>query len=392
MKKKINKINKIINTILNVNNAEECKYGVPDSWDSLKHLELMSTLEKEFNLEFTEGIVNGTNLSKFHTITREDMKRLYLCSNREGDTSGKIFDFNVKPETIFGGGTNSDEDKKIYSNIKSNQQENLIDYIADGQYAMFTVTLIPNRKVPNIDCHDQVGFRFTFAFNLKDVPVLPSYSDCNQNPVFVAEGAVDFSSNAPFIPAHRASTQPKLYDTPMGIRNPRILDTSLGGLIKVDIPGRMQRVIGDNGEYVKKLNITDCLYLGGQRRRFNEEFSHVIAGLDDSDESVIEANEKAGIRIKGQKIYSDWHNGYFLLPFPELQTDFVAGTHVGSLSEVITMITPQLAANACRKTNSKQMSNDDNDLEYNVHFDGASFDTFTDIALDNNSLFGGTAE
>ena len=345
----------------------------------------------DINLEFTEGIVNGTNLSKFHTITREDMKRLSLC-NKGGDISGKIFDFIVKPETIFGEGTNSDKDKKIYSNIKSNQQENLIDYIADGQYAMFTVTLIPNRKVPNIDCHDQVGFRFTFAFNLKDTPTLSSYTDCNQDPVFVAEGAVDFSPNAPFIPAHRASTQPKLYDTPMGIRNPRILDTSLGGLIKVDIPGRMQRVLGDNGEYVKKLNITDCLYLGGQRRRFNEEFSHVIAGLDDSDESVIEANEKAGIRIKGQKIYSSWHDGYFVLPFPELQVNFSFGTHVRNLGEAITMITPQLAASACSKTNSKQMSNDKSDLEYNIHFDGATFDTFTDIALDNNSLFGGTAE
>ena len=154
----------------------------------------------------------------------------------------------------------------------------------------------------------------------------------------------------------------------------------------------MQRVIGDNGEYVKKLNITDCLYLGGQRRRFNEEFSHVIAGLDDSDESVIEANEKAGIRIKGRKIYSDWHSGYFVLPFPKLQVNFSFGTHVGNLGEVITMITPQLAASACSRTNSKQMSNDKSDLEYNIHFDGATFDTFTDIALDNDSLFGGTAE
>ena len=39
-----------------------------------------------------------------------------------------------------------------------------------------------------------------------------------------------------------------------------------------------------------------------------------------------------------------------------------------------------------------QMSNDDNDLEYNVHFDAPSFDKFTDIALDNDSLFGGTAQ
>ena len=69
MKKKINKINKIINTVLNVNNAEECKYGVPDSWDSLKHLELMSTLEKEFNLEFTEDqMVEMVSTSKIYEI------------------------------------------------------------------------------------------------------------------------------------------------------------------------------------------------------------------------------------------------------------------------------------------------------------------------------------
>lgn len=345
----------------------------------------------DINLEFIEGIIDGTSVTKSHTITREDMKRLSLCSNAPSDISGKIFNFtDIKPETIFGEGTNSDEDKAVYRKLKNGQQENLVDYIADGQYAMFTVSLYPNRKIPNIDCHDQVGFRFTFAFNLKDTPTLPSYTDCNQDPVFVAESAVDFSPNAPFVPAHSASTQPKLYDTPLGIRNPVIQDSE--NLIKVDIPGRMQRVIGDNGEYVKKLNITDCLYLAGQRRRFNEEFSHVIAGLDDSDESVIEANEKAGIRIEGRKIYSDWHNGYFLLPFPELQVNFSFGTHVGNLGEVITMITPQLAAGACREINSMQMSNDDNDLEYNVHFDAPSFDKFTDIALDNNSLFGGTAK
>ena len=346
----------------------------------------------DINLEFTEGIVKGTNVSKFHTITREDMKRLSICANAASDISGKIFNFtDIKPETIFGEGTNSDEDKAVYRKLKNGQQENLVDYIADGQYVMFTVTLIPNRKVPNIDCHDQVGFRFTFAFNLKDTPVLPSPSDCNQDPVFVAETRVDYSQDASTTPAHRAKAQPKLYDTPLGIRNPRVQD-NLGDFIKLDLPGRMQRVMGDNGEYVKKLNITDCLFLAGQRRRSSLAFSHVIAGLDDSDEEVIKANEKAGAIIKGRKYFSEHHNGYFLLPFPELQTNFIAGSDVGGLGEVITMITPQLAATACKKTNSKQMSNKDNDLEFNVHFECATFDSFTNIALDNTSLFVGTAE
>ena len=63
------KIDEIIMSVLNVESVSECKYGVTETWDSLKHMELIGRLESELNVAFSEEqMISMVSASKIYEI------------------------------------------------------------------------------------------------------------------------------------------------------------------------------------------------------------------------------------------------------------------------------------------------------------------------------------
>ena len=67
------KIDETLKIILKVENIINCEYGITETLDSLKHMELMSRLERELEIELTEEqMVGMVSTAKIYEILLKD--------------------------------------------------------------------------------------------------------------------------------------------------------------------------------------------------------------------------------------------------------------------------------------------------------------------------------
>ena len=215
----------------------------------------------DINLAFTDAIVPGSEKTMEYIVKHKDLAQMSYCYCR--DTKNSVFNFKIAPVTRFG--------SQDVNEIMQNQLKALSNYITDGQYAVFYVDFSP---VDAKDCYDQVGFRYAFAFNLKDRPSKLYPSPCQADPCFVAKHD-DVHAYGRSCPGFSESqedfdynTAPKLYDVPQEIIDKYFVKHFPGGFksfMEVQYPGKIYMQYDTQGNDVKDKNVTDCLYLAGRK-------------------------------------------------------------------------------------------------------------------------------
>ena len=338
----------------------------------------------DINLAFTDAIVPESEKTMEYTVTHKDLAQMSYCYCR--DTKNSVFNFKIAPVTRFG--------SQNVNEIIQNQLKALSNYITDGQYAVFYVDFSP---VDAKNCYDQVGFRYAFAFNLKDRPVKdPSPSPCQADPCFVAkhddvrvferedgstEPQEDFGYN----------TAPKLYDVPQEIIKEYFISPYLEkDPKKVQYPGKIHMQYDTEGNDITSRNVTDCLYLAGRKvdpanKHRGEKKANLtyhfkpeqpMLGIKTSiNKRMIENNDE-----EWRDITTPYYTQEEVLAESPLNTDSTYG---------LSTVTQTLAQEKCNKYNSVVSHQDgsEDSNEYDVHL-SINFDVHTKIAENNTSIFG----
>ena len=335
----------------------------------------------DINLDYKQAILSDSHQTKKISIRRSDLGTLNLCVNNE--IKKAIFEFtNIKPQTIF----NSELQA---ARIKNNQKDSIVDYIADGQYLVTVVSMAPEEVTS--DCHNQVGFRYCFAQNLKDLanrPPIPN-TNCTTNPVFATTTRADFFTDPKgSTSAFSNKGMPKLYDVPEFIIdkyfvNVKITKDNLDSksYMPLQFPGASIRVLDRDGRYVKNLGITDCIYLAGEEHGDDERSSNY---------HIAQVRGARGLKVSNiKKVFSSYHNETISFRTNVFNLEDSLGTSVSGGQ--ISLIADIIKTADCSKQNQVILSdlwNAGENYEYNVHFQLQSFDQFTDWAVDNGSLHG----
>ena len=364
----------------------------------------------DINLAFTDAIVPESEKTMEYTVTHKDLAQMSYCYCR--DTKNSVFNFKIAPVTRFG--------SQNVNEIIQNQLKALSNYITDGQYAVFYVDFSP---VDAKNCYDQVGFRYAFAFNLKDRPVKQNPSPCQADPCFVAkpddvhvygrdcpewsfaEPQEDFGYN----------TAPKLYDVPQEIIDKYFVNLMPGidpkSFMEVQYPGKIYRQYDTQGYDIKDKNVTDCLYLAG--RRIDPCGTFTDANKSNLTYHFLPEQPMLGIRTSTDKVYiennqSKWR--HITTPYYTQEEILAQSPSTDDITYGISMNTPTLAQSDCNKKNSDgtwgysnvishqyqvpgtvpEDTNCDEDghcYEYNIHLN-LNFDVHTKIAINNTSTFG----
>ena len=369
----------------------------------------------DINLAYTNAIIPGSEKTMKYTITHEDFAQMTYCTRN--DTKNYVYNFEgISPETRFG-------TEEFFTSILQRQGVDLSDYITEGQYAVFYVGFSPERHGDDADCHDQVGFRYAFAFNLKDRPVKQNPSPCQADPCFVAkpddvhvygrdcpewsfaEPQEDFGYN----------TAPKLYDVPQEIIDKYFVNLMPGidpkSFMEVQYPGKIYRQYDTQGYDIKDKNVTDCLYLAG--RRIDPCGTFTDANKSNLTYHFLPEQPMLGIRTSTDKVYiennqSKWR--HITTPYYTQEEILAQSPSTDDKTYGISMNTPTLAQSDCNKKNSDgtwgysnvishqyqvpgtvpEDTNCDEDghcYEYNIHLN-LNFDVHTKIAINNTSTFG----
>ena len=373
----------------------------------------------DINLAYTNAIVPGSEKTMKYTVTHEDLAQMTYCTRN--DTKNYVYNFEgIKPETRFGS-------EEFFTSILQKQGVDLSDYITEGQYAVFYVGFSPERHADDADCHDQVGFRYAFAFNLKDRPVKQNPSSCQVDPCFVAkfddvhaygrgrpecsftESQEDFGYN----------TAPKLYDVPQEIIDKYFVkfigEADPESFMEVQYPGKIYMQYDTNGYDIKDKNVTDCLYLAGRRidpcgtYRGGEKANLTYHFRDyfPYEQPVL------GIRTSSDPVFIENNSSKWIdltTPYYTQEEILAESPSTDDNTYGISMNTPTLAQSDCNKKNSDgtwgyshvishqyqlpgevpQGTNCDeegNCYEYNIHLN-LNFDVHTKIAINNTSTFG----
>ena len=373
----------------------------------------------DINLAYTNAIVPGSEKTMKYTVTHEDLAQMTYCTRN--DTKNYVYNFEgIKPETRFGS-------EEFFTSILQKQGVDLSDYITEGQYAVFYVGFSPERHADDADCHDQVGFRYAFAFNLKDRPVKQNPSSCQVDPCFVAkfddvhaygrgrpecsftESQEDFGYN----------TAPKLYDVPQEIIDKYFVkfigEADPESFMEVQYPGKIYMQYDTNGYDIKDKNVTDCLYLAGRRidpcgtYRGGEKANLTYHFRDyfPYEQPVL------GIRTSSDPVFIENNSSKWIdltTPYYTQEEILAESPSTDDNTYGISMNTPTLAQSDCNKKNSDgtwgyshvishqyqlpgevpQGTNCDEEgycYEYNIHLN-LNFDVHTKIAINNTSTFG----
>jgi hypothetical protein len=273
-----------------------------------------------------------------------------------------------------------------------NQLKALSNYITDGQYAVFYVDFSP---VDAKDCYDQVGFRYAFAFNLKDRPVKQNPPACQADPCFVAkhddvrvferedgtEEQEDFGYN----------TAPKLYDVPQNIIEEYFISPYLEkDPKKVQYPGKIYMQYDTEGNDITSRNVTDCLYLAG--RKVDPANKHRGERKANLTYHFKLEQPMLGIKTSSKNLYIENNQNEFLdITTPHYtQEEILAESPLNTDSTYgLSTVTQTLAQEKCNKYNSVVSHQDgsEDSNEYNVHLN-INFDVHTKIAENNTSIFG----
>ena len=231
---------------------------------------------------------------------------------------------------------------------------------------MFTVSVSPEFDLDSagevLDCHDQNGYRYTFAVNLNDIPsLLPGESNtCNQSPAVVL--------NHPEADNTRVDSKiaPKLYKTPKDYIDKYFVTVddytekgiSTSTYMPVEYPGKIKVTHDQDGNVVAD-DRTECLYVRGLETR------------EDNDKRKYETEEGRGIDVNSDNS-------------SKLTTSFTFGH--GLNDSGLTMVDGYLAVNDCKEYNSVDLQGT-TIKSYNVHIDLAPSFKHTQIASTSTSLF-----
>ncbi len=325
----------------------------------------------DINLAFTDAIVLGSEKTIEHTVTHKDLAQMSYCYC--GDTKKSIYNFDkINPITRFGSQNVSP------FNIIQNQLDKLSNYITDGQYAVFYVDFSP---VDARKCYDQVGFRYAFAFNLKDRPVKkdPSPSACQENPCFVAKHddvRVFEREDAELQEDFGYNTAPKLYDVPQEIIK-RYFSSSLeeDPNRKVQYPGKIHMQYDTEGKDITSKNVTDCLYLAGRKvdptNKYRGEKKANLTYHFKSEQPML------GIKTSTKNLYIENNQSIF----SNITTPHYTQEEILAESPLNTDDTYGLS------TVSQTLAQEQCNNEDNVHLN-INFDVHTKIAENNTSKFG----
>ena len=122
----------------------------------------------DINLNYLDGIKANSTETKHIDINSSEVESLMFCNPLD---HYKTIEFDpILPTTIF----ESIENYEEWIKNPSEGGKLWVDYIKEGQYSVFHVTLAPKgdpdhpNTDPNVGCHDQVSYHFAFALNLKD--------------------------------------------------------------------------------------------------------------------------------------------------------------------------------------------------------------------------------
>jgi hypothetical protein len=327
----------------------------------------------DINLAFTDAIVPGSEKTTEYPVSHEDLAQMSYCYC--GDTKKSVFNFDkIKPITRFGSQNVSPVD------IIQNQLDKLPNYITDGQYAVFYVDFSP---VDARKCYDQVGFRYAFAFNLKDRPVKkdPSPSACQENPCFVAKHddvRVFEREDSELQEDFGYNTAPKLYDVPQ-----EIIKTYFSSSLeedpnrKVQYPGKIHMQYDTEGKDITSKNVTDCLYLAGRKvdptNKYRGEKKANLTYHFKSEQPML------GIKIKTSDNKRMIENNDQMWRY--IETPYYTQEEILAESPLNTDNTYGLS------TVSQTLAQEQCNNEDNVHLN-INFDVHTKIAENNKSKFG----
>jgi len=368
----------------------------------------------DINLAYTNAIVPGSEKTMKYTVTHEDLAQMNYCTCN--DTKNYVYNFEgIKPETRFG-------TEEFFTSILQKQGVDLSDYITEGQYAVFYVGFSPERHGDAADCHDQVGFRYAFAFNLKDRPSKLNPSPCQADPCFVAkhddvhaygrgcpgwsfaENQEDFDYN----------TAPKLYDVPQEIIDKYFVNLMPGidpkSFMEVQYPGKIYMQYDTEGYDIKDKNVTDCLYLAGRRI----DPCSTFRGTQKSNLTYYFKPEQPmlGIKTSSDRAYIENDDSKWIddltTPYYTQEEVLAESLLTTDITYGLSTVTQTLAQSDCSKYTeviSHQVAGpwgeydtspsdpeyvnceDGNCYEYNVHLN-LNFDVHTKIAINNTSAFG----
>tara|TARA_B100000959_G_C14952241_1_gene612351 strand:- start:84 stop:1781 length:1698 start_codon:yes stop_codon:yes gene_type:complete len=337
----------------------------------------------DINLAFTDAIVPGSEKTMEYIVKHKDLAQMSYCYCR--DTKNSVFNFKIAPVTRFG--------SQDVNEIMQNQLKALSNYITDGQYAVFYVDFSP---VDAKDCYDQVGFRYAFAFNLKDRPVKQNPPACQADPCFVAkhddvrvfereDGTEELQEDFGY------NTAPKLYDVPQNIIEEYFISPYLEkDPKKVQYPGKIYMQYDTEGNDITSRNVTDCLYLAG--RKVDPANKHRGEGKANLTYHFKLEQPMLGIKTSSKNLYIENNQNEFLdITTPHYtQEEILAESPLNTDSTYgLSTVTQTLAQEKCNKYNSVVSHQDgsEDSNEYNVHLN-INFDVHTKIAENNTSIFG----
>ena len=363
----------------------------------------------DINLAYTDAIVPGTSRTIKHIITNDQLETLSECNGPDRKRNLTIHDKNIKPETIFK--LKGAED--VYSDISkaavkvSSQKDKIKDYLADGQYLVYFVSIAQEKHGDNtlsdsLDCHDQVGIRFAFAMNLKDEA---NYSEsgtnsvCQVAPAFLAKKA-GFTSFDSTTNGHDRTKMPKLYDIPQAIIDRYFIkynedEGSATSFMPMQLPGKLYELRDQEERYVKGLNISECVYLAGQFKnnplnKLGNKLYYIDENLQKNPgpqgkpfaQGILEVNPDDKVSFPG----TTTTEGKTLVKKEKqsaLDVDFITATSVEGLDGSLTLISTQNGTKRCREIATLE---DTYGKVEGVHFELATFDSFGNIAIDKTSL------
>ena len=129
----------------------------------------------DINLSYLAGIKSNSTNTQSITVNSSEVKNLAFCNPME---HLRTIEFDpILPTTVFevnGKGFTEWLTEKYGDAGTEDNYNDWVNYIKEGQYSVFHVSLSPSsdpdhpNNDPNVGCHDQVSYSFAFALNLKD--------------------------------------------------------------------------------------------------------------------------------------------------------------------------------------------------------------------------------
>ena len=294
----------------------------------------------DVNFDFEDAIIGDSLQKKSEIINYADFAKLNLC---ERESSNVVFDFRFNPTTIF-------KNEVEYKSALEKGDISLEKQIIPGQFALFTVSVMPVFNTDSngdiIDCHDQEGYRYSFAVNVaEDLTIADAdQTVCNQSPRLDADNPFDPSFYQGEFTANIVNA-PKIYNTP-ALMDKNITTNfntvaDLDKYMNIQYPGTVFQTHDNNGTALGTDRPT-CLYLKGSLTSY-DDLPHA------SKRYAVKAD---GDIAKGAGIAVDSHNGG-----SEITPAFTFAENGPNATQGLSMICSFLAKSECSETNAFRQAN-----------------------------------